>query len=319
MQDLTLILQVRFGIMESFPIVAIQGGLGNQLFQWVYAHEILESKEFALYAKFPDGPATNIVRELELNLMIPYCPHLHDIQVRGLSYVRSVLIPNFFDRLWNFQFLSRILHRLGYFREDPRVDKNVHQIQPKKVRYANGYFQKWQYAENQRETIKRELIPVLHGKYEELLGRFDLTQPYVALHVRRGDYRTDQDPKTMIGSLADEYFIEWVKTHPSARIVLLTENRGDVEELIAEIQPYLVLDRESTNAWETLAVMSFSSILLGSNSSLSWWGAWTAHMNGATTYLPKDWDVMGRFNPSDFLFPGCHSRPPIWEIFGSTN
>ena len=43
--------------MKYPPIVAIQGGLGNQLFQWFYAHEILAGRNFSLYAKYPEGPS----------------------------------------------------------------------------------------------------------------------------------------------------------------------------------------------------------------------------------------------------------------------
>lgn len=299
--------------MRRIPIVAIQGGLGNQLFQWFFAHEMLESKRFALYAKFPDGPATNIVRELELSLLTPNCPHFSESEPNQVTRTRSTLIPRIYDYLWNFPFLARPLHALGYFREDPRIDKRVHQSRPRRILYANGYFQNWIYAENEMETIRHELLPVLQGIYADLCTKFDLSQPFTVMHVRRGDYRLDQDPKTMIGTLADQYFIEWTKTHNSDRTVLLTENRADVADLIYAIGPSLVLDQRSTNVWETLAVMSASSVFVGSNSSLSWWGAWTSHLNGGTTYLPSEWDVMRRFNPSDFIFPNCHTCSPVWE------
>jgi hypothetical protein len=183
--------------------------------------------------------------------------------------------------------------------------------------YANGYFQKWKFAEAQREAIRQELLPELSDIHADLCQKYDLDQPYVVMHVRRGDYRIDQDPKTMIGTLDDEYFIKWVSDHPSDRVVLLTEHRGDVEELISAIRPMLVLDQALSDVWQTLAVMSSSAVFLGSNSSLSWWGAWTAHMNGATTYLPSQWDVMKRFDPSDFLFPSCHVFEAVWEDFGA--
>jgi hypothetical protein len=299
--------------MKRLPIVVIQGGLGNQLFQWFYAHSISQESQFSLFLNIPNGPVAPIVYPLGLDPLISNCPHYKEIQKESRNPLRNDLLPRIFDFLWNIPPLSGTLHTLGYFREDPRPTKRAHQIPPKRILYANGYFQKWKYAESQRGAINAEMMPILEETLKYLKSRFDLEQPYTVLHIRRGDYRTDQNPETVIGWLSDKYFIDWTRQHPSGRIILLAEHRSEVEELISAIEPFLVLDNKTTTAWETLAVMSSASVFLGSNSTLSWWGAWTANMNGATTYLPSAWDFLGQFTPSDFLFPGCHAETPIWE------
>ncbi len=296
--------------MKSLPVVSIQGGLGNQLFQWFFAHELLTSSEFRLYPKIPVGPVAQVVYELGLTPLYRVCKH-H--KVAGKS--NRNIIPRIFDRLWAIERLTPILHFLGYYRENPRSGTRAHATYPRNVRYANGYFQNWKYAENQKETIRAELFPILEEKYIELTRRFDLSKPYTVIHVRRGDYRTDRNPETLIGSLDDAFFVQWAKDHPSNRVVLLAEHRRDVEELILQINPFLVLDNNSTTAWETLAIMSFANEMLGSNSTLSWWGAWVALQKGASVFLPSEWDVNGRFNPNDFIFPLCNSANPSWEVF----
>jgi hypothetical protein len=301
--------------MKRSPVVAVQGGLGNQLFQWFYAHSISQGSRFSLYPKIPTGPVAQVVYELGLGPLISTCAHCTELQMNSRKPLRNLLLPRIFDYLWSIPALTRILRIFGYFRENPRSKTRAHQVPPKRVRYANGYFQNWKYAESQRNIIISELIPILDKTFEAIKSRFDLDQAYTVIHVRRGDYRTDQNPETMIGSLSDEYFIDWNKQYPSDRLVLLVENRTDVEKLIGVIHPFLILDNTLTNAWETLAIMSSSQTILGSNSTLSWWGAWIAREKGAMTFLPSDWDVMGRFNPADFLFPGCHARTPIWEKF----
>jgi hypothetical protein len=235
------------------------------------------------------------------------------LPVRGVTAFVNWLVPFFFDRLWRFSFLKATLHFLGYFREDPRKSAKAHINPPKRIRYAKGYFQNWEIAEHQGDAIKSELLPVLKEVFLDLQSRFNLEEPYSVIHVRRGDYRTDQNPDTMIGALDDQYFLRWVKEHPSKRIILLTEHSSEVEKLIDALHPTLVLDNSQTSAWETLALMSNADHFLGSNSSLSWWGAWTASLNGAMTYLPARWDCKDRFKTSDFLFPACEEWPSVWE------
>ena len=299
--------------MNKLPIVTIQGGLGNQLFQWFFAHEIRESSEFRLYRNIPVGPAAQIVYEFGLTPIFPSCAHYKAIETDNRN-----LLPRIFDRLWTITILRPALSFLGYNREDPRSGIKAHKAGSRKIIYANGYFQNWQYAENQRETIQRELVPILEEKYTDLCRRFDLLEPYTAIHVRRGDYRADQNPQTRIGSLADKYFIDWALENSSKRLILLAEHKSDVKELISILKPFLVLDNQSTTAWEALAILSHASSLLGSNSTLSWWGAWVANARGGNVFLPAEWDVMGRFNPKDFHFPTCRFVSSQWENYNGS-
>jgi len=65
-----------------------------------------------------------------------------------------------------------------------------------------------------------------------------------------------------MGCLADEYFIQLVKEHPSSRIVLLAEHRDEVEDLFSALKPSLVLVSTSRTPWETLAIMSMATTFL---------------------------------------------------------
>lgn len=302
-------------IMRNVPIVAIQGGLGNQLFQWFYAHDIIESSDFRVYPIFPPAPKINPVRELEVNPLIARCKHMKGfVKPEGIDWGRS-LIPKVFDRLWRFTQLAFPLHSLGYYREDPRSDTRSHTQPPSKVRYAAGYFLDWRIPNHQLKAVKSELLPVLGQVFDTLIHKFALESPYSVIHVRQWGSGLDQDPRTTMGTLSDEFYLQWIRDHPSERLIILTEKRSQIEELITLVQPVLVLDQSSTNAWETLAIMSRAKFILGSNSSLSWWGVWTAHLLGAQSFFPAEFDsTVGRFEISNFLFPLCNAVKPIWKI-----
>jgi hypothetical protein len=296
-------------------MIAIQGGLGNQLFQWFYAHSVLDSSRFRLFPIFPQAPKINPIRELEVSPLIAGCKHIEGlVESHGFNLGRS-LLALVFGHLWKFPQLSTSLHLLGYFREDPRSDTRSHAQPPTKIRYAEGYFLDWRFPNSQLEVVRSELLPILSKVFESLALRFSLEPPFNVIHVRNWTSRVEQDPRTTMGTLSDDYYLQWVKNHPSERLIILTEKRSEIEDLISVTQPALVLDQSSTNAWETLAIMSHAEFILGSNSTLSWWGVWTAHLFGGKGYLPAEFDkTPGRFENSKFLFPSCNAVKPIWKV-----
>ena len=300
--------------MRNVPTIAIQGGLGNQLFQWFYAHNILESRKFCVYPIFPPDPKINPFRELEVNPLILRCKHIQGILNPQSAHWRQVLIPRLYDRLWRFTQLTSTLHSLGYFREDPRSDSRSHAQPPAKIRYTAGYFLDWRYPNHQLEAVHSELLPVLSQVFDHLTQKFALNSPYNVIHIRHWGSAPNQDPRTTMATLSDEYFLKWIKDHPCERLIILTEKRSEIAELISLAKPDLVLDQEETNAWETLAIMSRAKAILGSNSSLSWWGVWTAHLLGGEAFFPAEFDTtIDRFDISKFLFPLCHDVAPIWK------
>ena len=258
------------------------------------------------------------MREFGLVPLVQNCSHCGMIFHESDGVTRANLFPQILDRVWRVGFISRFLQSLGYFKGDAEKNAKINKSRQKRLIYVNGYFQKWNFAKQQQHWIDSELLPVLRNLESELSKKFDLSDPYTVIHVRRGDYRVDKNPQAWIGCLADEYFIQWAREHPSSRTVLLTENKEEVENLVSAIKPILVLDNTSTTPWETLAIMSRATYFIGSNSSLSWWGAWVASINGASTYLPSNWDIKGQFDPEDFLFPDCNPRTPVWESLAST-
>lgn len=299
--------------MKRVPIVAVQGGLGNQLFQWFYAHGLLNTPNFNLYTKYPKGASVNLMREFGLAPLVENCSHISRIFEEPDRPTKVDLIPQVLDRIWRVKMLARPLRALGFFQGDFATSSKMQKSRPGRIIYVNGYFQNWIFPNKQQQWVEAELLPVLKDLSSELSKKHGLSGSYTVIHVRRGDYRPDNNPLAWMGCLADEFFIRCAKEHSSNRIILLAEHREEVQELVAALQPHLVLDSKSTTPWETLAIMSLATTFIGSNSSLSWWGAWVASISGASTYLPSRWDVKGLFNSADFLFPKCNPYSPIWE------
>lgn len=290
--------------------MAIQGGLGNQLSQWFFAHTILEDSQFRID---PLYKMTTIgLRNFELQPLIEKCSHL---EYRADQKFLSSFTKSYYkilDRLWEFGSLRPFAEVLGYFREDPRLDQNQSKRNLKSIRYAKGYFQKQFKIENIFNSVEKELLPVVQEVLATLEERIQLGSNYTALHVRRGDYDAAEFTPTIIGTLSDEYFLRGLEGMDTSNLILLTENREDVADLVNALNPRMVLDKFDTTPWETLAIMYGAAQFLGANSSLSWWGARLCSAKGGSVWLPSQWSYWKNIDTFDYHFSGSKIANVYW-------
>lgn len=297
------------------PVVALNGGLGNQLFQWFFAHTLIENRPFVLDLLFEkEDPLRQ--RGFQLDGLVRNCEHVAKGKDGAIAKFKFAIVTHLFNRLWLIAFFRSPLTWLGYYRENPIKSVAQSSRVPNPVRYAYGYFQKQQIIDGLNETIERELLPVVQSLLPNLLKKHNLNFPYTAIHFRH--YLTEGLELTPVHfcNLSLKYFTEWNATNPGQEIVLLTDQVADVADLIELLRPKLVLDREQTTAWETLALMSGATRFLGANSSLSWWGARLSSAQGGEVWLPSDWSYWENVNPKDFHFESCNIAKAYWDISG---
>ena len=292
------------------PIIAIQGGLGNQLFQWFFDHTISEDAHFRIDPLYEMSVVGS--RNFELQPLIGRCSHVQ------LALNQDFLSPlakssyGLLDGLWEFIVLRRFVEGLGYIREDPRIDQSQSEGNSRNIKYAKGYFQKQAAIEKVFSYVKQELEPVLQETLGTFNTRMQLGNNYTVLHVRRGDYESAEFTPINIGTLSDEYFSRGLEGMETSNLIILTEIREDVAELVKTFNPRLVLDKSDTTPWETLAIMYGASQFLGANSSLSWWGARLCSANGGEVWLPSQWSYWKNIDPTDYHFPGSNIANVYW-------
>lgn len=296
--------------MLKSPIVAVQGGLGNQLSQWFFAHSLSPGHDFyidSLHNESIVGP-----RNFELKPLIGKCSHVRKDPSGNLSTSNLGVLFHLLDRLWEFNRLRRFIELLGYFREDPRFDQTQTAVHSDKINYAKGYFQKANVVEGVLSIVVDEVLPLVQEISLEVRKKFDLGSNYSVIHARRGDYGTVDFTPVNIGTLSDEFFNKWSDMNDTSSLVLLTENGDDVIDLARTLKPRLILDKNNTSPWETLAIIYGASKFLGSNSSLSWWGARLCFERGGAVWLPSQWSYWKNINNDDYHFLGCNIANAFW-------
>jgi hypothetical protein len=292
------------------PIVVIKGGLGNQLFQWTYAHSLKGINTF-YPSRFHYGHHDKIMH-LELEDLFETCPHV--LNAGAFSASREYL-SHTAEWLWSKRMGRRLAESfLRYHQEDPRDDQEQGVGKYEKSQIISGYFQKNCYSDISKGAVRLEILSYAEKVAAKLLTSELIPRSYSVLHIRTGAYSAQNASNpNFIGNLHEKYFLANVDKLKSNYLIVLTENADHISGLLTKIKPDLVLDAQQLDAWETLATMALSESMIGANSSLSWWGAKLASLKGAETWLPANWSSWNNINSEDYRFPNLKLLESSWR------
>jgi hypothetical protein len=302
--------------MKKTSIVALNGGLGNQLFQWFFAHTVSKSGSFRIDPLFEEVEKPLSVSRLELGPLFARCLHV-DRDSKGLvNQIPFRKILHLANHMWGFSSLRPLLSLCGYYRENPNSEVAQSLSIPKPMRYAYGYFQNAQLMKQAEEAIQGELLPIIQANQKVIKLKFDLGNPYTVIHVRRYPTAGYKLTRIQFCNLSSRYFVEWARKNSGQRVILLTEFKDQVTDVIDLLNPDLVLDSSQTSAWDVLTIMAGADKCLGSNSSLSWWGVQLCSRFGGQVWLPSNWSYWDNVNTKAFHFEECNIAPSDWDPSG---
>ena len=283
-------------IVENFwgrklIIATLDGGLGNQLFQYFYGYAVKKRTGHDVafdgtyfdnsFAWLPGGPKVRrpeVLTELGLPIQIarptglsprshyfkmfkwvPFigAPGLNVMREQGFSFQKSFLNPN-----------DRTLV-VGYFQSE---------------KYFNDYSDEIRTAFDQASA--RFLKPVDQ----------DLAAKSIALHVRLGDYVSDKKANQVHGTMTPEYYIhsisEMKKNAGDKPLLIFSDSPSDARKLLAPALTgtsfEMVADRGLSDLQEFFLMRSCAHHILA-NSSFSWWAAWASNSKSGIKMAPKQW------------------------------
>jgi hypothetical protein len=272
--------------------VFLNGGLGNQLFQW----------------------AMGYVKSIERNAEL--CLNISNLPENGFELAKFAL-PTYIVSVEDhksYRIRNRFLKRiwmLQNFRHHYYEKKFEYQIETKKSNFRNfhGYFQSLEYFENYFEEITR-MLRSKRNPSEKLNQYSDLfrQKKVLAVHVRRGDYLDLDDYH---GVLPMAYYQEALGRFSvdQYQIVVFT---NDVEFARSHFPPsYLFIGpTDLPCAAENLVLMSSASAIIGANSTLSLWAALIMDESQEVKVFPQPWFKTRSLDTSK-LVPIGYSRVSV--------
>lgn len=251
----------------------LAGRLGNQLFQWAFAHRVaLESSRQVQFTvdrfHHPKGLAEYQLSNLQCShIVIPRKFDLFGavlVIIDKMGEKGSALVPLLRNRLYRESINDPFLERLS-----------------KKSTFVTGFFIHKSNVEKYKSTISSEFCTAVNDIFK-MNWADKLPEKYEAVHIRKGDFKFHQDT---YGILSNQYYLNAIQN--KLPLVVVTDFREESSELIRMLAPFQIYDSSNSTAWDALAIMSHAEILHISNSTLSWWGGFGASEIGKKVFMPS--------------------------------
>jgi len=296
-----------YNMHRTKNIVALSGGLGNQLFQYCFGLELALEKKVGI--SYDIGSYSNEAPNLTNRK-----PMLADLglditlSVESMETIRSEFerwslarfggarsAGEIFKAAWN---LAKILlfHLTVLHTGTPGRAWGMLNALPIKHYYV-GNWQDWGIVEKNLPRIQEELSQLRsHIQTSCAWSEQVSARDAVVMHVRRGDYAVNDRTRSFHGLLSRQYFVAGL--HNLEEITLIKRAyvfSDDIEwckeNLKLPIETHFVSSKDnSLSDVEELMLMSLGWNFVISNSTFSWWAAnlsndWPKHVVAPTRWF----------------------------------
>ena len=270
--------------MSTQPIyVRLIGGLGNQLFQYASARAVslrrgvplvLDARHYKAGDRFAYG-----LDHFAIQARIGDDPDLPPARGRPVPY-----------------FLWRTLKlKPRFLREDGLgFNEAIHRAAPGS--YLHGYLQTERYFADQEPQLRRELAIVTPPSDENRRWLDHIASvPSVSLHVRRGDYVSNEKADRSHGTCTLDYYRNAVRlvaeqiTEEPVFFIFSDDPDWARENIDVGFETHVAGHNDFTRNYEDLRLMSACRNHIIANSSFSWWGAWLDASPDKIVVTPERW------------------------------
>lgn len=264
-------------------IVALKGGLGNQMFQYSLYHK-LKTDGFDSYLDLSWYEYNRQQNKFELTMVFDlkdidysnkdiYKPRIRSFKVRNVLY-------------------GKILRNRNYLVDSYEYEKNLKRLVGNNDLYCDGYWQSSKYFESVAGSIRQNFsfssIDPRNVDYSNHLNAVNS----ISLHVRRGDYLSDHLHQA---GCTEEYYrnaIDRMRNgidHPI--FIVFSDDIHWCKQMFGEKgNDFEYVDwNTGTKSYQDMFLMTRCKHNIIANSSFSWWGAWLNTNREKIVIAPKRW------------------------------
>lgn len=264
--------------MRHLNIVAIEGGLGNQMFQYA----------FYLSLRLKIRPNDN-----NILYIAPIIQH-NGYELKRVFNIKHKIATNCVIGLLKKYFRSAIYK----IQEKPgNLFDNANFAKDKSICYFCGYWQTEIYFSQIKSHItstfqfQQNLISL---RNKELMKEIKIKDS-ISIHIRRGDYESNLGAKAVLGDICGLNYYEKAINYINAQIenpfyLLFSDDPEWVRQNFSFLRNSLVVDWNiKNNSWQDMMLMSYCKHNIIANSSFSWWGAWLNNNPIKMVIAPSKW------------------------------
>lgn len=274
----------------NMVITKLKGGLGNQMFEYAMGLALsiekdteykLDTSHFDEYSKFPNETR----RFFELDSFNSTLDIASKQEIKQVKYPYPLLSP-----ILNLANSYLLAH--GHIKYPILIDRNSKNI------YLDGYFQNEMYFKKYSDKIKKDFTlkkSLETEEYKRIEGdMLSSKNQSVSIHIRRGDYITNENTNRHHGVLGESYYLSAIETLKKKYEIIQEYIFSDDVDWVKK--NLLFLDKDATyvskgrlNSAQEIMLMSKCKNNIIANSSFSWWGAWLNQNKEKTVIAPKNW------------------------------
>lgn len=291
-------------------ISRLDGGLGNQMFQYAYGCYLASKYETELL--------------LDLDSFANQPPHgylLHRFQINAsvLSPTQSHLVPRRYRPeiskrgSWSGLVWNRLAAaKMRRHKEKPFGFQPQH-LAPGNNRYLVGYWQSEKFFPGMRESLLQQfrLREQPSPKTLAIAESMQATNS-IALHIRRGDYLNNPEAARLYHNLESNYYRrcveQWSEQHANPQVYIFSNDpQWCSDNVTFDHKTHFVDHNDASTAHEDLFLISQARCCVVANSTFSWWGAWLNQRADKSILAPDTW-----FQPQ--TLDGSSIIPKSWSV-----
>lgn len=291
-------------------VARVNGGLGNQFFQYAMARALAlrHDAELHLDLRFFNRDGEHTARPFELALTNARFRIADAAMLERFSPEPATgAIARAARRVR--QSLSSIQQvRERSFAFDPSATRI------KGDTYVDGHWQSEKYFADHEAAIRAELsfkgpLSMRSSELERAIRNEDCA---VSVHVRRGDYVSQAAANAYHGTCEPAYYQQAMETlaqyHRASRYYVFSDDPAWARANVQFDAPVEFVDHNNgADSWQDLQLMSRCRQHVIANSSFSWWGAWLNPARDKRVVAPRRWFRDPAIDTHD-LIPASWSR-----------
>ena len=289
-------------------VVKLQGGLGNQMFQYAIGRKLSLLRntylKLDIFHYFEEQTEEKTLRNFELKLF--------NINAE-IANKNDILIARGQNKITPYRKLFNLNERYKpYYKQQTIIEKNQNFdadiAKCKSNCYLKGFWQTEKYFSDIRPILLEDFKFRIQPDHtnSEIIKKINASNS-VSIHLRRGDYVTNKHYNNVHFVLDKEYIytaISYIKSKIEKPFFFFFSDDLDyVKANFSNCENTFQVDVNTKAAYNDMRLMSLCKHNIIANSSFSWWGAWLNSNPDKIVIAPEKWYKTDNIKTDD-LIPG---------------
>ncbi len=274
-------------------VVKLQGGLGNQMFQYALGRKL--------------SLQNNDTLKLDLSFLLDRTPRQiftyrdYNLNIFNLNikFATQDEIKPFIKYLNNKVkrkiYASLFLNKNNKYISERQFTYDLNILKLTGNLYLDGYWQTEKYFDNIKDMLYKDFtIKIPQNQENQKINNIIKSTNSISIHIRRTDYIHNKITNSIHGTCSLKYYKNCVnlitKEINEPHFFVFSDDHQWAKENLKLDYPMTFVDHnDASKNYEDLRLMSQCKHNIIANSTFSWWGAWLNQNPNKIVCAPKKW------------------------------